>query len=89
MKNIKKSLFKKILIILCLFIFAPTVGFTEVRKEYYENGALKAEITFKKDKAEGPAKEYYESGKLKNSGTYKKGELINVKRYNEQGKLIK
>ena len=89
MKNIKKSLFKKTLIILCLFIFAPTVGFTEVRKEYYENGALKAEITFKKDKFEGPGKLYYENGALKQEYTYKKGKLEElVKNYDENGELI-
>ena len=41
MEKIKKGLFQKTLIILCLFIFVPSVGFTEVRKEYYESGALK------------------------------------------------
>ena len=59
MKNIKK------LTIMCLVLCVSVVGCSEVKKEYYESGALKSEYTVKNGKPKGPAKEYEESGELK------------------------
>jgi antitoxin component YwqK of YwqJK toxin-antitoxin module len=88
MEKIKKGLFKKTLIILCLFIFAPTVGFSEVKKTYYESGKLKDEYTFKNGKGEGPLEIYYESGALKEEYTNKNGKFEGpCKTYYESGAL--
>jgi antitoxin component YwqK of YwqJK toxin-antitoxin module len=63
----------KALTVLLIILFVPSIGFSEVRKEYYESGALKKEVTFKNGKKEGLAKKYYESGVLRLSILYKNG----------------
>ena len=73
MENIKKNLIGKALTVLLIILFVPSVGFSEVRKTYYESGELKSEITFKNGKQEGPFKRYYRNGKLASEGTYKNG----------------
>ena len=65
----------KVLIILCLILCVPSVGFSEVRKTYYESGALKDEVNFKNDKKEGLGKTYYENGNLQTEISYKNGKL--------------
>ena len=69
MKNIK------VLTVLLIVLFVASVGFSEVRKTYYESGALKDEVTFKNDKKEGLGKTYYENGNLQTEISYKNGKL--------------
>ncbi len=57
-------------------------------KAYYENGALKAEIRYVDNLEDGILKEYYEDGKVKEEATYIKGEMLNLRKFDEQGKLI-
>ena len=65
----------------------------KTKKAKYPNGNLKSrwEVTVSKEGEfkNGVSEEFYESGKLRKTGTNKKGKLINIKEYNEQGKLIK
>ena len=49
---------------------------------------MKQAIAFDKNQ-EGVFDISYENGKLKKTGKFEKGKLINMKIYNEQGKLIK
>ena len=64
MKNIKA------LTVLLIILFVSVVGFSEVKKTYYESGALKAEFYHKNGKLEGPAKVYFESCALEKEFTY-------------------
>jgi len=78
------------LIVVFLFLTIGCTGETETRKvkQYYENGQLKSELTYKAGELEGPWKEYYESGKLKAEGLFEDGEPVGeVKKYDETGKL--
>ena len=82
------KIFSKYTIILCLIFCIPIMAFSEVRKEYYESGALKSEYTFKKGKREGLFKEYYESGALKSEYTVKNGKPEGpIKKYDENGEI--
>ena len=51
-------------------------SFAEVRKIYYESGALKVESNYKNDKQEGLSKLYNESGLLINRKNYKNDKLV-------------
>ena len=46
-----------------------------INKEYYENGIIKEEMSYKDGKLNGIFKEYYENGSLKSKGTFKDGAL--------------
>ena len=61
MGNIKRILFGKTLTVLLIILFVPSVGFSEVRKTYYDSGALQTEGTYKNDELDGPYKDYYET----------------------------
>ena len=47
MENIKKVLFGKALTVLLVILFVPSIGFSEVKKKYYDSGELKTEHTYK------------------------------------------
>ena len=88
MKKINKILLEKALIVLLIIFFAPTIGFSGVKKTYYKSGAVLAEATYMKGKLEGPYREYYESGALKKQLTYKNDKAEGPgKRYYENGTL--
>ena len=57
-------------------------------KLYWENGNIKAERSFKSGKQDGISKKYYNNGNLRYKETYKNGELINLKKYAENGRII-
>ena len=57
-------------------------------KAYYENGVLRAEIQYVDNLEEGILKEYYENGKIKEMTAYIKGDIVNFKKYDQQGNLI-
>ena len=46
-----------------------------INKEYYENGNIKEEISYKNGKLNGVSMEYYENGSLKSESTFKDGLL--------------
>ena len=54
---------------------------------YYKNGQLKDQSTYKNGELDGLYKSYYENGQLKDESTYKNGELIWYKSYYENGQL--
>jgi antitoxin component YwqK of YwqJK toxin-antitoxin module len=86
---VKKN--SKRILLLAVFLFVlgvSSLGFAEVRKEYYESGALKAEWSYKDGKLEGLAKRYYESGALKAEVNYKDGKPEGIhKQYYKSGAL--
>jgi antitoxin component YwqK of YwqJK toxin-antitoxin module len=62
-------------VITTIIISLSSNTFAEVRKSYYESGALHTEWNFKNGKLEGLAKTYYESGTIKSEGVFKNGKL--------------
>ena len=65
-------------------------SFAEVKKIYYESGALKSESNIENGKLEGLMKSYYESGATKTEWNHKNGKLEGLaKYYSESGLLIK
>ena len=61
---------------------------TGIIKEFYHNGKVRSEISYKGDKLDGIRKEYYETGKLIVQIPYKDGILNGVlKVYYRSGKL--
>ena len=63
-------------------------NYTGLYKEWWENGQLYKECTYKSGKLNGPYKEWWENGQLKEEGTYKNGEREDgpYKRWYENGK---
>lgn len=59
--------------------------------KYDEQGFLIEEVTFSKNKENGPFKEFFPSGQLSVSGNYKNGNTEDgpLLFYNEKGKLVK
>jgi antitoxin component YwqK of YwqJK toxin-antitoxin module len=57
-------------------------------KEYYENGSIKIEESYKNGKAEGIAKIYYENGKIKEEASFKNGKRYGLKFYFLNGAVI-
>ena len=49
-----------------------------VLKEYYENGVIKEEVSYKNGKLNGVFREYFEDGALQSEGYYKNGYLNGV-----------
>ncbi|MFC1644387.1 WG repeat-containing protein, partial [Candidatus Omnitrophota bacterium] len=47
-----------------------------VHKNYYENGKVKSEATYKNGKQNGPVRWYHENGKLKSEHIYKDGKTV-------------
>ena len=78
----------KILTILCSILFLSAIGWSEVRRFYYESGELKEEASYNKGKQEGLTKEYYRNGEIFYIDTYKDDQLIKKKSYDETGKLV-
>ncbi|MFH1197337.1 MAG: hypothetical protein V1720_16685 [bacterium] len=55
---------------------------------HYDNGKIKAELTYNKKKLEGISTFYYESGRIKAKENYKEGKLDGLtKRYYEIGSV--
>ncbi len=48
---------------------------SDKRKEYYEDGTLKAEWSYRNGKPEGTARTYYKGGALKGEGNFEGGKL--------------
>ena len=60
-------------LVLCRFSFAVEFIQNGVKKEYYPNGKVKAEIIYKDGKPNGPATTYYENGKKDSEIAYQEG----------------
>lgn len=59
-----------------------------IYREYYENGQLKLECTYKNGQLEGTAKEYYKNKQLSCEYNFKNGQLDGLcKEYYESGKI--
>ena len=59
-----------------------------IYREYYENGQLKLECTYKNGQLEGIAKEYYKNNQLSCEYNFKNGQLDGLcKEYYESGKI--
>ena len=63
--------------------------YAEVKKEFYPNGKLKAEVLFKNGKAEGIGKGYYENGNLNIEITYNNNKAIKGYMYDTDGRKTK
>lgn len=57
-------------------------------KAYYESGALQGEASYVDNLENGLVKEYYETGSVKEEVMYVRGSIINLKRFDEQGRLV-
>lgn len=61
----------------------------DIEREYYKNGQVKAEWSYKKGVVDGPYKSYYENGRLKSEVIFRNGKIDSeVKEYDEEGKRI-
>jgi antitoxin component YwqK of YwqJK toxin-antitoxin module len=58
-------------------------------REYYANGKVKSEQSFKDGKLDGSFKVYFDSGRLRKEGAYKNGKREGpFKTYHENGQLV-
>ncbi len=80
-------LIKRLLLILMILVFSITVQSEEIKKKYYDNGAVQFEYNYKNGKLHGITTEFYESGVKKTETTYKAGKIIAQKKYNLNGNL--
>lgn len=75
--------------IILLFIITLITACSKVDKEYYPNGNIKSEITFKHDKKNGKAIYYYNNGNINIQCHYKNDNLDGLyKKFNPNGTLI-
>lgn len=56
-------------------------------KAYYEDGTLKGLTHYVKNYQDGISQEFYPSGKLKEEVAYIDGQMMDLKQFDEQGKL--
>jgi antitoxin component YwqK of YwqJK toxin-antitoxin module len=59
----------------------------EIIKEYYPNGKLKMEKSYKKGKQDGATKVYYESGELGAERIFQNGKIKSIITYKD-GRII-
>ena len=57
-------------------------------KDYYPSGRVKGQVTYVNNLEQGLLKEYYENGQIKEEVSYIDGQIMNLKKYNEKGKLV-
>lgn len=60
-------------LVLCTLSFVTGALPEEVKKEYYPNGKIKSETTYKDGKPDGPSITYYENGKKDSQIAYENG----------------
>ncbi len=65
----------------------PPSSEPEVKKEYYEDGSLKAERTYLQDQLHGLSMDYYETGEVKSKSIYAKSRLIFQNNFRRSGQL--
>jgi antitoxin component YwqK of YwqJK toxin-antitoxin module len=76
-------------VLISMLTLNSTVYGEEPLKEYYANGKLKSEQSFKDGKLEGIFKVYYESGQLRKVGFYKNGKREGpFKTYYDNGQVV-
>lgn len=70
-------------------VWSPLGYGEDIEREYYKNGQVKSEWSYKKGVLDGPYKAYYESGRLKAETVFKNGKIdAAAKEYDEEGRLI-
>src|ERR1700739_1305058 len=63
---------------------------TGTEKHYYPDGKnIEFEYSYANGVKNGAAKEYYENGKIKTEMTYNRGAIIAMKKYDENGNVVK
>ncbi len=67
-----------LILILC---FLTVCTKTVVKKDFYKNGQLKEEISYKGGQAHGLYEAYYENGKLRVKGIYENGKMVGTWKY--------
>ncbi len=77
---------KKIMLIV-IFLLATGCS-VEIKKEYYPDGKLKAEMRFKRGRLEGISRGFYASGKLKVKAYFENGKRLTTTCYDENEKTI-
>lgn len=58
------------------------------RKKYFMNGNIMEELTFKEDKLNGIARKYDSTGFMRHMHRYKNDTLVEVRDYDEKGRII-
>ena len=77
-----------ILIFICQNVHGAVRVEDGVQKEYYANGNLHIEKTYKDGKLNGRYRAYYKNGKLREEANYQDGQLDGVvRRYDDAGQL--
>jgi len=72
-----------------LFLFLLLSGCSvEVKKEFYPEGKVKAEMRYRKGRLDGISKGFYASGKLKIKAYFKDGQLATATCYDESENII-
>ncbi|MBL8013613.1 MAG: toxin-antitoxin system YwqK family antitoxin [Candidatus Omnitrophica bacterium] len=57
-------------------------------KAYYPSGKLQGETMYVNNSEDGPMREYYENGVLKEEALYIRGQLVQVKTFDTEGRLV-
>ena len=80
------KIFKPLFFFKIIFLSLIILSCTKSEKEYYPNGKLKSETSYRCGKKHGPALYYFPSGKLEIKMDYKKDMLDGTyERFNAQG----
>jgi antitoxin component YwqK of YwqJK toxin-antitoxin module len=79
---------KKLLFILLLYVSFVGCGQNEIQKEYYEDGTLKGEISYKDGEKNGMTKWYHQNGQLSSEVNLTDGIPNGIlKQFHENGQL--
>lgn len=77
-ENMKEKLAKELLFTLFILIMIGCDKDSNMEREFYPSGELKAEATFKNGVQHGDYRIYYENGKLEEKGRYENGKLVDT-----------
>ena len=77
-----------ILVLSALFMGIPAQGLAEVKKEYYPNGVLKAERTYRDNKLNGITRIYYDNGRFKFEWNFKDGKRDGISKLYFKGGIL-
>lgn len=77
-----------ILILLSFSAYTQQELKREIKKEFYETGALRSEQSYLGDQLDGTSIEYYESGQIKGKKIYEHGKLISESDFKARGDLV-
>ncbi len=57
-------------------------------KSYYESGSIKGAVRYINNLQEGISREYFKNGAIKEEVVYLDGQMMSLKKFDEQGKLV-